>query len=1850
MKGVHVVLRWALAGALLVVLGVGVVPTILKETALATPPASCDLPIYQDSLDSNWQDWSWNGTYNFADTGQVYAGSFSIGATITQAYGGLSVRHDPGIPGSSYASIVFWVHGGSSGVRQLQVTVQTMDSGGETIGFPVNVLAGQWTQVVVPLSEIGSPSTVKRINIKDNSGGPQPTFYVDELCLSNSTPPPPPAGCELPIYLEALAPSWQNWSWDGTYNFADTGQVYAGSFSIGATITQAYGGLSVRHDPGIPGSSYASIVFWVHGGSSGVRQLQVTVQTMDSGGETIGSPFSAPAGQWTQVVVPLSALGSPSTVKRINIKDNSGGPQPTFYVDNVCLSTSLTPTPTPTNTPTPTSTPTNTPTPPGPTPTPGGPTPTPTPPSTSCSLPIYQDVLDPNWQNWSWNGTYNFADTGQVYAGNVSIGATITQAYGGLSVRHDSGIPGSSYASIVFWVHGGSSGVRQLQVTVQTMDSGGETIGFPVNVLAGQWTQVVVPLSEIGSPSTVKRINIKDNSGGPQPTFYVDELCLSNSTPPPPPAGCELPIYLEALAPSWQNWSWDGTYNFADTGQVYAGSFSIGATITQAYGGLSLRHNPGIPGSSYASIVFWVHGGSSGVRQLQVTVQTMDSGGETIGSPFSAPAGQWTQVVVPLSALGSPSTVKRINIKDNSGGPQPTFYVDNVCLSTSLTPTPTPTNTPTPTSTPTNTPTPPGPTPTPGGPTPTPTPPSTSCSLPIYQDVLDPNWQNWSWNGTYNFAATGQVYAGNVSIGATITQAYGGLSVRHATGISGNLYTSVVFWIHGGASGSGVRQLQVVVQTGDNYANEPGYPINILPNQWTQVIVPLSAIGNPATIKRINIQDNSGAPQPTFYVDELCLSSVATPPPPPLGCSVPVYLEALAPNWQNWSWNGTYNLAETAQALGSFSIGATITQPYGGLSLRHDPGIPGGGYVSIVFWIHGGAAGTRQLQVFVQTQDTGGDTPAMAFNAPAGQWTQVIVPLSALGNPSLIKRINIQDRSSAGQPTFYVDNVCLSASLLPPPPPPPPPPGPTPPPPPPPPGRFPGVPGCAYTLYDDALADGWDDWSWNTNVNRGHPYALSGRSLAWQYREGYAGLSLRSPQPLPGRDYDAVSFWINGGEDPGTRQIVFLIQSADDGGESRRFHIDVPPRTWVPITIPLAALGNPPLIKRVNFQERTGQKQFPIFADNICFLRGKEGLDLSGLVDLQPGDFLLFDEATREDVDNWSWDSEVSFANASPAVGLRSVAVKHLKQYGGFSLRLRAPLDAGQYGGIVFRAHGGEQRSRQMQVWIQETDDGGDSKKVAFELRGGEWQEIVVPLRSLGNPKAIKRINIQDLSAKPQTFYLDSLYIARELGAGAALSVIPASGQAQPQARAPAATGALPAELTVYGDALAAGWENWSWNTQVNFANAQPALGRRSVAVSYGEPFAGFSLRAPAPIDAQRYSGIVFWVHGGESGERALRFYIQQSDSGGESRVAQFEAPAGTWTPITIALSSLGNLQTIKRLTIQDNSGERQPTFYVDNIRLVSGPLEGALSIPLTGPTEEGGYIVYSDVLADGWENWSWESQVDFASREPVFAGRRAIAVQMPNGNGGLSLRAPITLDGEAYSAIRLRLRGAKPEPRQMQIYFHSADESGNEGPGFVFQLAGSQWITLRVPLAQLGNLKTIKRINVQDLGGSSPLSFYVDEIELLPRTQAQVAMMRSPHYTIFANLLAREWRDASQGAQVSFIESQVVRRMYAIAVQLTQPDGKFRVEPRQPLDVGEFKSLSFYVHGGEAGPRTLRLTLYAAPDRPAIQQTFQAVPGEWTQVEVALEKLGTLVALEIAAEDGQPQPTFYLEDIRLIR
>lgn len=168
-------------------------------------------------------------------------------------------------------------------------------------------------------------------------------------------------------------------------------------------------------------------------------------------------------------------------------------------------------------------------------------------------------------------------------------------------------------------------------------------------------------------------------------------------------------------------------------------------------------------------------------------------------------------------------------------------------------------------------------------------------------------------------------------------------------------------------------------------------------------------------------------------------------------------------------------------------------------------------------------------------------------------------------------------------------------------------------------------------------------------------------------------------------------------------------------------------------------------------------------------------------------------------------------------------------------------------------------------------------------------------------------------------------------------SLITVTGRFAFRVGSQAVTAAPAAVLTIYDDALASGWQNWSWSTTVNFANSTTTQsGTAAIAVTYNQAWGGLSLRAPAPIDATQYSTVTFWVHGGASGTRQLTFFAQQSDSGGNSTTVNVDAAAGAWQPVKIALTALGSPSTIARLNLQDRSGGAQPTFYIDHLQLIS--------------------------------------------------------------------------------------------------------------------------------------------------------------------------------------------------------------------------------------------------------------------------------------------------------------------------
>ncbi len=66
------------------------------------------------------------------------------------------------------------------------------------------------------------------------------------------------------------------------------------------------------------------------------------------------------------------------------------------------------------------------------------------------------------------------------------------------------------------------------------------------------------------------------------------------------------------------------------------------------------------------------------------------------------------------------------------------------------------------------------------------------------------------------------------------------------------------------------------------------------------------------------------------------------------------------------------------------------------------------------------------LRIYTHPDDTTATSTVYNFTAPANGWTQIVVPFSALGNPSVISRITVQDRSGSSQSAFYIDQVQLS--------------------------------------------------------------------------------------------------------------------------------------------------------------------------------------------------------------------------------------------------------------------------------------------------------------------------------------------------------------------------------------------------------------------------------------------------------------------------------------------------------------------------------------------------------------------------------------------------------------------------------------------------------------------------------------------------------------------------------------------------------------------------------------------------------------------------------------------------------
>jgi hypothetical protein len=161
----------------------------------------------------------------------------------------------------------------------------------------------------------------------------------------------------------------------------------------------------------------------------------------------------------------------------------------------------------------------------------------------------------------------------------------------------------------------------------------------------------------------------------------------------------------------------------------------------------------------------------------------------------------------------------------------------------------------------------------------------------------------------------------------------------------------------------------------------------------------------------------------------------------------------------------------------------------------------------------------------------------------------------------------------------------------------------------------------------------------------------------------------------------------------------------------------------------------------------------------------------------------------------------------------------------------------------------------------------------------------------------------------------------------------PRAGGPQPDERAP---------LVIYGDALAAGWSNWSWSAMLNLAATNPVyLGTRSVSATLGGW--GAIRFAHSNLDISPYYFVEFAVRAanGNYPQLAVAFW----DADGQllplrmvsncRYVAGGSVEPGQWKIVRIPLSDLGAAgATISSIAILERSGATA-SFWVDELRLL---------------------------------------------------------------------------------------------------------------------------------------------------------------------------------------------------------------------------------------------------------------------------------------------------------------------------
>lgn len=321
--------------------------------------------------------------------------------------------------------------------------------------------------------------------------------------------------------------------------------------------------------------------------------------------------------------------------------------------------------------------------------------------------------------------------------------------------------------------------------------------------------------------------------------------------------------------------------------------------------------------------------------------------------------------------------------------------------------------------------------------------------------------------------------------------------------------------------------------------------------------------------------------------------------------------------------------------------------------------------------------------------------------------------------------------------------------------------------------------------------------------------------------------------------------------------------------------------------------------------------------------------------------------------------------------------------------------------------------------------------------------------------------------------------------AGAALLTISSAAHAGPAS-------------AIYTDKWESGWGSWSWGVTTSEATERPFKGSRSLKVTYGAAWSGFSPGTPENFSTAGYKHLSLALYNLQNGDD-LRLYVGYgaSQQGVSVPLAGYtdtgSIPQGKWSWVRIPVSDLGfgSSPTISYVAVQ--SAKANATVYFDemffntNIKLY----EGVQSV--RGPS----------VKSNSWTSTVAQLSTGTAPNQDYYLSLTPAS----NTWGGVSLFAPSQADGirsEDLGALSISFRKTStPQAVHVGLYNNSLQAVGRSVdltearlPRLLRPMSASNWYRVIIPLKEFGVASS--QIGGVYIQAFSNTTMYIDDVVLL--------------------------------------------------------------------------------------------------------------------------------------------------------